>query len=156
MIASTAVRLHRVAHGGEGGSSPCLWQARGGPETKILTLSDSKRRPIAFHLTGANVSDFTGAEAILPLLPANGVLHGDKGYDSDRIRRTIEAGGSLPNTPPRKWKNCFLPYLYKDRDVIQRMFGRFKEFRRIATRYDRNARNFLSSFCLAATNCYLL
>jgi transposase len=95
----------------------------------------------------------------LPFVPANGVLHGDKGYDSDRIRRIVEARGSLPNIPPRKtrkWKNCFSPYLYKGRNVIERMFGRLKEFRRIATRYDRNARNFLSSLCLAATVCYRL
>lgn len=65
----------------------------------------------------------------MPLVPANGVLHGDKGYDSDRIRRTVEARGSLPNIPPRKtrkWKNCFSPYLYKGRNVIERMFGRLK------------------------------
>ncbi|WP_439530831.1 transposase, partial [Pannonibacter sp.] len=41
-------------------------------------------------------------------------------------------------------------------NVIERMFGRLKEFRRIATRYDRNARNFLSSICIAATVCYWL
>ncbi|WP_425089934.1 hypothetical protein [Stappia sp.] len=40
---------------------------------------------MAFHFTGANVSDFTGAEALLPLIPSKGILHGDKGYDSDRI-----------------------------------------------------------------------
>lgn len=105
------------------------------------------------------MSDFTGAEALLPLIQQGGILHGDKGYDSDRIRRVLEAKGTLPNIPPRKtrkWKNCFSPYLYKGRNVIERMFGRLKEFRRIATRYDRNAKNFLSSLCLAATVCYWL
>lgn len=142
-----------------GAQANALGRARGGPGTKIHALSDNRGRPIAFHLTGANVSDFTGAEALLPFVPANGVLHGDKGYDSDRIRRIVEARGSLPNIPPRKtrkWKNCFSPYLYKGRNVIERMFGRLKEFRRISTRYDRNARNFLSSLCLAATVCYWL
>jgi transposase len=103
--------------------------------------------------------DFTGAEELLRFVPANGVLHGDKGYNSESIRRTVEARGSLPNIPPRKtrkWKNCFSPYLYKDKNVIERMFGRLKEFRGIVTRYDRNARNFLSSLCLAATVCYWL
>ncbi|WP_417773696.1 IS5 family transposase [Stappia sp.] len=159
MIDSTAVRAHQVPHGGKGGQAHALGRARGGPGTKIHALSDNKGRPIAFHLTGANVSDFTGAEALLPLVPENGVLHGDKGYDSDRIRRTVEARGALPNIPPhksRKWKNCFSPYLYKGRLVIEQMFCRLTAFRRIATRYDRSARNFLSALCLAATVCYWL
>ncbi len=136
-----------------------LSRARGGPGTKIHVLSDNRGRPIAFHLTGANVSDFSGAEALLPFVPTNGVLHGDKGYNSDRICRIVEARGSLPNIPPhktRKWKNCFSPYFYKGRNVIEKMFGRLEEFRRFSTRYDRNARSSLSSLCLAATFCYWL
>ncbi|NBN66079.1 transposase [Microvirga tunisiensis] len=68
---------------------------------------------------------------------ANCVLHGAKGYDSDRIRRTIETRGSLPNIPSRitsKREACFSPCLYKSGDVIERMFGRLQEFRRIAIR----------------------
>ena len=66
------------------------------------------------------------------------ILHGDKGYDSDAVRRKIEAQGAAPNIPPkinRRWKNCFSPVLYRDRNAIERMFGRIKDFRRIATRY---------------------
>ncbi|WP_425088406.1 transposase [Stappia sp.] len=65
----------------------------------------------------------------------------------------------LLNIPPRKtrkWKNCFSSYLYICRNVIERIFGRLEEFRRIATRYARNAVNFLSALCLAATICYWL
>jgi hypothetical protein len=65
----------------------------------------------------------------------------------------------VPNIPPkanRRWKNCFSPWLYRHRNAIERMFGRLKDFRRIATRYDRLARNFLASVCLAATLCYSL
>ncbi|AQQ03876.1 hypothetical protein B0E33_09980 [Roseibium algicola] len=143
----------------KGGSAHAPGRARGGPGTNIHALSDNRERPIAFHLTGANVSDFTEAEALLPLAPANGVLHGDKGYVSGRIHRIVEERGSLRNIPPRKthnWKNCFLPYPYQSRAVIGRMLGRLKEFRRIATCHDRNARNFLWSLCLAATVCYWL
>ena len=64
-----------------------------------------------------------------------------------------------PNIPPkanRRWKNCFSPYLYRSRNAIERMFGRLKDFRRIATRYDRLAHNFLAAVCLAATLCYWL
>ena len=92
-------------------------------------------------------------------MPDADVLHADKGYDSDAIRRKVEARGMLPNIPPksnRKWKNCFSPFLYKSRNAIERMFGRLKDFRRIATRYDRSAKNYLSAVCLAATVCYWL
>ena len=60
----------------------------------------------------------------------------------------------MPNIPPkanRKWKNCFSPFLYRNRNAIERMFCRLKDFRRVATRYDRNAANFLAAVCLAAT-----
>ncbi|MEQ8779737.1 MAG: transposase [Roseibium album] len=85
-----------------GAQAHVLGRARGGPGAKIHALSDNKGQPIAFHLTGASVSDFTGAEPLLMFVPENGVLHGNKGYDSDRIRMTVEARGSLPNIPPRK------------------------------------------------------
>ena len=92
-------------------------------------------------------------------MPDFTILHGDKGYDSNAIRRQVEAKGALPNIPPkvnRRWKNCFSPYLYRDRNAIERMFGRLKDFRRIATRYDRMAKNFLAAVCLAATVSYWL
>jgi transposase len=82
-----------------------------------------------------------GAE-LLEKLSTCDVLHGDMGYDSDAIRRLIENQGAMPNSPPkanRKWKNCFSPFLYRNRNAIERMFCRLKDFRRAATRYDRNA-----------------
>lgn len=78
----------------------------------------------------------------------------DKGYDSNAIRRQIEAAGAAPNIPPkanRVWKPCFSPVLYRGRNAIERMFGRLKDFRRIATRYDRSATNYLAAVCIAAT-----
>ena len=51
----------------------------------------------------------------------------------------------------RRWKNCFSPVLYRNRNAIERMFGRLKDFRRIATRYDRLEGTFLAAVCLAAT-----
>ena len=61
-----------------------------------------------------------------------------------------------PQTPGRRWKDCLSPYLYRERNAIERMFGRIKDFRRIATRYDRLALNFLAAICLVATICYWL
>jgi hypothetical protein len=58
-----------------------------------------------------------------PRLPPCEILHGDKVYDSNAIRQQVEAGGVLPNIPPRanrKWKNCFSPFLYRNRNAIER------------------------------------
>jgi transposase len=110
-------------------------------------------------LTGGQVADCIAADALLDHLADADILHGDKGYDSDAVRHKIEGKGAAPNIPPkanRRWKCCFSPYLYRHRNAIERMFGRLKDFRRIATRYDRLARNFLAVVCLAATLCYWL
>ena len=92
-------------------------------------------------------------------MPAKSILHAEKGHDSNAVRRKIETRGVAPNIPPeanRHWKNCFLPCLYRDRNAIERMFGRLKDFRKITTRYDRLAQNFLAAVCLAATvSCWL-
>jgi transposase len=111
------------------------------------------RRP-----TGGS-ADCTAADAMLDQMSAADILHGDKGYDSDAVRRKIESKGAALNIPPktnRRWKNCFSPRLYRNRNAIERMFGRLKDLRRIATRYDRLAHNFLAAVCLAATLCYWL
>ena len=82
------------------------------------------------------------------------VVQGDKGYDSNAVRAQIESAGAAPNTPPkpnRRYKPGFSPALYRDRNAVERMFGRLKDFRRIGTRYDRKANVFLSAVCLAAT-----
>ena len=92
-------------------------------------------------------------------LPACRLLPGEKGHDTDAIRRQVEARGSAPNIPPkanRVWKPCFSPVLYRGRNAIERMFGRLRDFRRVATRYDRLATNFLAAVCLAATVSYWL
>ena len=75
------------------------------------------------------------------------------------MRALIEGRGSAPNIPPRshrRWKNCFSPHLYRCRNAIERMFGRLKDFRRIATHYDKLEVHFLAAVCLAATVSYWL
>ena len=114
---------------------------------------------VLVKLTGGNVADCTAGAELLARMPACDILHGDKGYDSDAIRRQVENVGVVPNIPPkanRKWKNCFSPYLYRDRNAIERMFCRLKDFCRIATRYDRLAVNFLAAVHIAATVAYWL
>jgi transposase len=90
-------------------------------------------------------------------LPTCRIVLADKGYDTDAIRRQNEAAGAAPNIPPkinRRWKPCFSPVLYRGRNAIERMFGRLKDIRRIATRYDRSATNYLAAVCIAAPVSY--
>jgi len=78
-------------------------------------------------LTATFLTVAIAADTLLDRVATGAILHGDKGYDSDAIRRKIESKGAAPNIPPkanRRWKNCFSPYLYRNRNAIERMFGR--------------------------------
>ncbi len=99
-----------------GEANQAIGRSRGGRGTKIHALADRFCRPVAFHLTGAQVADCVAADALLDRMPATDILNGDKGYDSDAVRRKIENLGVAPNIPPksnRRWKNCFSPVLYR-------------------------------------------
>ena len=83
----------------------------------------------------------------------------DRAYDTDAIRHQIEDQGAVPNIPPkrtRRWKTCFSAVLYRGRNAIERMFCRLKDWRRIATRYDKLADNFLAAVHIAAIVSYWL
>ena len=80
-------------------------------------------------LTGGQVADCTAGALLLEQLPDCDILHADKGYDANAIRRQVEERGATPNIPPkanRNWKNCFSPFLYRNRNAIERMFCRLK------------------------------
>jgi transposase len=99
------------------------------------------------------MSDHKGAALMLPHLPKAKELLGDKGYDSNRFRQALIARGIKPCIPSTKSRNASIPYdktLYRQRHRIENMFGRIKDWRRIAMRYDRCAHTFFSAICLAA------
>ena len=78
-------------------------------------------------------------------------------YDANSFRRLLqerETEAVIPSTPSRKQPYPLDREVYRQRNVIERMFGRLKDFRRIATRYDKLARNFLAGLCLAAAVAY--
>ncbi|MEJ0094006.1 MAG: IS5 family transposase [Methylocella sp.] len=160
LIDSSAVKAHCSASGGKGGRrNQAIGRSRGGRTTKIHALTDADCRPLSFMLTGGQIADCSAGAELIARLPPCEILHGDKGYDANAIRRQVEERGAMPNIPPkanRRWKNCFSPFLYRNRNAIERMFCRLKDFRRVATRYDRNALNFLATVCIAATVCYWL
>ena len=92
-------------------------------------------------------------------MPNCEVVKGDRGYDANSIRLQVSKRGAMPNSPPkvnRRWRKCFSPFRHRKRNAIERMFCRFKNFKRIATRYDRSEVNFLATVCLGATARYSL
>ena len=83
----------------------------------------------------------------------------DRGYDSDRLREALAERGvksCIPGRASRKEPIVYDHGLYKRRNLIERLFGRLKDWRRIATRYDRCAHTFYSAICLAATVIFWL
>ncbi len=90
-------------------------------------------------------------------LPKARYLLADKAYDADHYRarlKKLRIQPVIPNKINRKQPYAFNKKRYRNRNVIERMFGRLKDFRRIATRYDKNANNFMAALCLAALICY--
>jgi transposase len=90
-------------------------------------------------------------------MPAGSAIIGDKGYDANSLRGLLERRGTAAVIPSRSCRKVALPFdaeTYKDGNVIKRMFCRLKDYRRIATRYDKLAQNFPAALCLAAVLCY--
>lgn len=106
-----------------------------------------------FILTAGQVNDITQAVPLLEGLKAEQVI-ADKGYDGDKVIETIEKSGAEAVIPPKKNRKVQRPYdahLYKQRNQIERLFGRLKQCRRIATRYEKTSRNYMAFLHLAAT-----
>ena len=104
-------------------------------------------------LSPGNVNDIAMAPALLEGTGAITRLIADKGYDANSLRRLLadqEAEAVIPSTASRKRPIPYDLVAYRQRNLIERMFGRLKDFRRIATRYDKLARNFLAGVMLAA------
>lgn len=140
-----------------GEQTQAIGRSRGGRTTKIHALSDPRCRPCTFHLTPGQDSDITTAPEVLADAPDMSQLIADKAYDGDDFRAEIIERGAkpvIPNKSNRVHLHRFDKRAYKGRNVIERCFCRLKDFRRIATRYDKLACNFLASIQLAAIVAY--
>ena len=127
--------------------------------SKLHAVCDADGKPLILLLTEGQVSDYKGAATILPALPPANALLGDRGYDSDPFRQALRAMGIEPCIPGRNNRLQPVVYdtvLYRQRNLIERMFGRLKDWRRIAMRYDRCAHTFMSAICIAATVLFWL
>lgn len=126
--------------------------------TKINATVDAAGNPTGFALTPGQACDLDCADILLPQIKAD-ILIGDKGFDADdRVIGPLEKAGKTVVIPPkanRKRPRQFDTELYKVRHLIDNFFARLKQFRAIATRYDKRAKNFLAGVYLASTIIWL-
>ncbi len=110
-----------------------------------------------FTLTGGHASDYTQALALLDGIKAKAIL-ADKGYDADYVVTAAESMGAqavIPSKSNRKIQREYDAELYKERNLVERLFNKLKHFRRVATRYDKTAAAFLA-FVHVASICLWL
>jgi transposase len=136
-----------------GEESQAIGRSRGGRTSKIHALADDRGRPVAFALTPGNIADITMAKPIVTAVASPKRLIADKAYDAESFRswlakRHIKA--VIPSTASRTTPYPIDRKAYCRRNVIERLFCRLKNWRRIATRYDRLARNYVAALALAA------
>jgi transposase len=110
-------------------------------------------------VTPGQLGDARVALALVGALPAPALCIADTAYDSDGLRQFLAERGTqavIPNNPTRKRLHPFDPALYKHRNRIERIICRLKDWRRLATRYDKLARNYLAAIHLAIiVTCWL-
>ena len=126
--------------------------------TKIHATVDALGNPTGFHLTPGQASDLEGADVLLDQINSQ-TLIADKGYDADeRVIKRLEAQGKTAVIPPKRNRTqprTYDQHLYKARHLIENFFARLKQYRAIATRYDKRASNFLGAIHLATAVIWL-
>jgi transposase len=134
-----------------------MGRSRGGLTTKLHALVDADGRPVGLRLTGGQVHDACEAEALVEAIPEGATLLGDKGYDSTAIREAAAIRNVWANIPSGfnlKQRFGFSPWLYRQRNLVERFFNRIKQFRGIAARYDKDAANYLAAINLICTRLW--
>jgi transposase len=138
MIDGTSVRVHHSAATlKKSHPDRCLGRIRGGLTTKIHALTDGEGLPVKFVITPGNTHDIQAAAELLTDIRKGQMVLGDKAYDANWLKDSVAEQGSGANIPPktlRKSPICFSPWLYRQRNLIERFLNKLKHYRRIATR----------------------
>ncbi|MCW0210943.1 MAG: IS5 family transposase [Achromobacter sp.] len=170
-VDSTVIRAHQHAAGarkpqGRDGETPdeALGRSRGGFTTKIHVRAEGLGKPVTFALSGGQVHD---SQMMEPLMTGGRVkragpgrprsrpcrVAGDKAYSSRKIRAALRRRGIKPVIPTKaneKPDPFFDRDAYRKRNIVERLINKLKQFRRIATRYEKRAVNYLAMLNLAA------
>jgi len=134
-----------------------LGRSRGGFTSKLHVSTDALGNPLDIILTGGQTADITEAPQLVADHHDSNIL-ADKGYDSNDLVKLIEANDCRAVIPPRsnrKTPRTYNPWLYKERHLVENFFSKIKEYRKVATRYDKLADTFLSFVYFAAALIWL-
>lgn len=121
-------------------------------------MVDARGLPVAITLSPGQASDKAAVAELLAQHPRPGDVVADRGYDARAVLDLIEAHGGrghIPTQRDRKVQRSVTPALYRQRNLVERFFNKLKHFRRIATRYDKLARNFLAAVAIASIRLWL-
>jgi transposase len=144
LIDSSIIRAHAIG------------RSRGGLSTKINAAVDENGLPVRLVLTAGQAHDLRAAPLLLEGLKCRDVV-ADRGYDADALLNMIRASGAkahIPSTSQRLVQRSVSRRVYRKRNLVERFFCKLKHFRRIATRFDKLARNFLAAVALGSTRLW--
>ena len=134
-----------------------MGRSRGGLTTKIHTLVDACGLPILLKITEGQAHDGRSADDMIDTIGRGDVLLADRAYDSNALRQTLATRGARANVKPmpnRVSVPRFNRRLYRKRNLVERFFNRIKQFRGIATRYDKCPENYLAAIKLVCTRLW--
>jgi transposase len=158
MIDTSIVRVHQHGSCISGNAEQHMGRSRGGLTSKIHAVVDANGLPVHLGLTAGEAHDNRLCSVLLSGLRSRTMLLADRGYDADWIRALVREQGAWANIPPkrnRKESICFSPHLYRARNLVERFFNKIKQCRRVATRYDKLAANYLAFIKLASIRVWL-
>ena len=158
MIDTSVVRVHQHEACIADKNQEDMGRSRGGLTSKIHAVLDTNGLPVHLALTPGEAHDNRLCSALLSALLPQTMLLADRGYDADWIRELARQQGAWANIPPKRNRKdpiCFSPYLYRARNLIERFFNKIKQCRRVATRYDKLAANYLAFIKLASIRIWL-
>ena len=116
-------------------------------------MVDGRGLPVGLALTPGQAHDLTAVPALIDVLPANSRLLGDKAYDADWLRKRLRdrcVRTCIPPTRSRRMPRRYSKILYRQRNLVERFFNKLKHARRIATRFEKHAVNFLAAVQIVA------
>ena len=134
-----------------------MGKSRGGLSTKIHAAVDALGNPVRFILTAGQHSEIKQANSLIAGFSADYVI-ADKGYDADAFIATVETAEAIAVIPPRRNRKTTREYdehLYRERNLVERVFQKLKHYRRIATRYERLAITYQAMLSLVAVVIWL-
>ena len=137
----------------KGAVARCIGRTKGGLNSKLHAVCDGQGRPVVLMLSEGQMNDQKGANMLAPILPPARELIADRGYDSNPFRAALAERGIAACIPPKRNRKQPIHYdkaLYRQRYRVEAMFGRLKDWRRIATRYDRCPNIFFGAITIAA------